>query len=307
MMQATKKILSVVAVVMATITVTAQNELIISQYIHNRYAVNPSFAGARNGLSIFGSFRKQWAGIENTPQSILLTAHAPLKHDNLVLGVQAYNQHIHQSSNTGLMAAVGYRVSTGKHQWLSFALQPGISLHKTDWTKVRLMDETTDDVFSENETSAAPLLGVGASWYGQKYFVGASVQSLLVSDDFDQRSAKFAPGDATYIATGGYLFDISDKFELQPSLLMRYKKGENTHLDATLSGIYNNFLWVSAGYRTDGDAVFGVAAQVAKRFRVAYHYEFTTGDLNGYNNGSHEISLQYDFIYKVKVVGPKFF
>jgi type IX secretion system PorP/SprF family membrane protein len=307
MMQATKKILTVVAAVLATLTTTAQNELIISQYIHNRYAVNPSFAGVRNGLSIFGSFRKQWAGIENTPQSILLTAHAPLKHDNLVLGLQAYSQHIHQSTNTGLMTAVGYRVSTGKHKWLSFALQPGVSLHKTNWADVRLMDEASDDVFSENETSVAPLLGVGASWYGLKYFVGFSVQSLLVSDDFDQRDAKFAPGDAVYVATGGMLFDMTDKFGLQPSMLMRFKKGEKSHLDATLSGIYNDFIWVSAGYRTDGDAVFGVAAQVAKRFRVAYHYEFTTGDLNGYNNGSHEISLQYDFIYKVKVVGPKFF
>ena len=33
----------------------------------------------------------------------------------------------------------------------------------------------------------------------------------------------------------------------------------------------------------------------------------TMGDLNGYNSGSHEISLQYDFIYKVKTVSHRFF
>ena len=293
--------------VLSSLAATAQNELIISQYIHNRYAVNPSFAGARNGLSVFGSYRKQWTGVENSPQSLLLTAHAPLKHENLVLGVEFYNQKIHQSSNSGIASAIGYRVSTGRHKWLSFALQPGLSFRKTDWSNVRLMDEKADEVFSENESSVAPTLGVGMSWYGLKHFLGVSVQSLFVSDDFDQRDAEFAPGDATYIGTAGVMFDFSDKFSLQPSVLMRIKSGEDTHFDGTLSGIYNKFLWISLGYRTDGEMVAGAAAQIAKRFRVAYHYEFTTGDLNGYNNGSHEISLQYDFIYKVKVVGPKFF
>ena len=85
-------------VLAASTQALAQNELIVSQYIHNRFAVNPSFAGARGGLSVFGGFRKQWATIENTPRSILLTAHSPLKNEKLTLGLSLYNQKIHECS-----------------------------------------------------------------------------------------------------------------------------------------------------------------------------------------------------------------
>ncbi len=293
-----------IAALISVIGATAQNDLIISQYIHNRYAVNPAFAGSREGLTFFGSYRKQWTGIENTPQSILFTTHAPLKKEHLVLGANIYTQSIHESRNSGIQATIGYRVNPSRHTKLAFALQGGASLRSTDWTKVVTIEEN-DAAFSENESSVSPLLGVGVAWYGKQFFVGASAVSLFVSDDFDQRDAEFSPSDATYIATGGYLFQ-ANKLGIQPSLLYSYQKDAD-HLDATLSFIYNDFIWLDFGYRTTDEMTAGLAIQALPQLRIAYNYDYNFGDLKSHTSGSHEISIQYDLVYKVKNIGPRFF
>ena len=43
------------------------------------------------------------------------------------------------------------------------------------------------------------------------------------------------------------------------------------------------------------------------RFKAAYSYSMDLGPLKSYSGGSHELTLQYDFIYKVRAVGPRFY
>lgn len=292
--------------VCTTSAVWAQNDLIVSQYIHNRFAINPAFAGCREGLSLFGSFRKQWSGIKKSPMSELITAHMPLKRENIVLGLSLYNQNIHQSMNAGVLATIGYRARVGERTWLSFALQPGVSMCSTDWSKVLTIDEG-DIVFEEKESSISPLLGFGVALYNKNLFAGLSVNSLMVSDDFEQRQGKFDPANSTYILTSGYLFKAGDDFKFQPSAMLSYDKKNSVTADVTLTAIFNNLIWANIAYRTTDDAIAGVAVQALPQLKVAYSYDFNFGDLNGYNSGSHEISLQYDLVYKVKTVGPRFF
>ncbi len=288
--------------------VEAQNELVVSQYMHNYFAVNPAFAGSRDGLTIFGSFRKQWSGIESTPMSQLLTLNTPMRHDKLTGGISVYNQTIHESRNSGILATVGYRTRISNSAWLGLALQPGAAFRSTDWTKVRTMDRDKEDVvFTEKKTGVAPLLGVGISVYGENFFAGVSTSTLFVTNDFDKADTEFAPADATYMACAGYWFNLSQGFAIQPSVLVDYSKANSTAANISLSGIWNDKVWVTLAYRTNKDATAGLAYSPNGRLKVAYSYTMTLGDLNGYNSGSHEISLQYDFIYKVKTVSHRFF
>lgn len=290
----------------AGIDARAQNELLVSQYMHNYFAVNPSFAGSRDGLTIFGSFRKQWAGIESAPMSELLSAHTPMRHEKLTAGISVYNQTIRESRNMGAMLAIGYRTKIGSDSWLGLALQPGAAFRSVDWTKMRTMQDD-DPVFAENHTGVAPLLGFGVSVYGDKFFAGVSTSSLLVTDDFDNVDTEFAPADATYILCGGYWFDIGTSFALQPSVMVDYSKKTDAAANFTLSAIWRDMFWLSAAYRTCDEATAGLAFKPNPRLKVAYSYTLSTGDIQSYNNGSHEVSLQYDFVYRVKTVSHRFF
>lgn len=298
-----KKTLTALALAMSGLVAQAQNDLIMSQYVHNRYALNAAFGGARECLSMAASYRKQWTGIENTPQSMLLTAHTSLKKEQITLGAEIFNQTIHQSSNSGAMLSIGYRVRTADKQWLSFALQPGLALRSTDWTKVHTIDP--DDIFSENVSATNPLLGFGVAWYGPKFFAGVSTTSLFVADDFEADGG-FAPDKAQYIATAGILLGSGD-VQVQPSVMASYQKPLGTKADITASAIYKDFVWVTAGYRTTKELTIGAAVQALPQLRVAYSYDYTSGDMKGYSTGSHEICIHYDMIFRTRNVGPRFF
>lgn len=300
-----RRIATAILLIFTALVSNAQNDLIVSQYIHNQYAINPAFAGNREGVTFFGSWRKQWMGIENTPTSILFTTHAPLKNDKLTIGLQAWNQKIHQSANTGIEVSLGYRTRLTSGTWLGLSLMPGVSIKSTDWTKLNLIQQD-DDVFGEKTSCTSPLLGFGASWYGKRHFAGISVTSLFINNEFDQTASSFAPTDAQYIITGGYLLGETD-IHIQPSAMASYSKAEKTNATVTLSGIYRDFIWLDAAYSTKNEINIGVAIQALPQMRIAYNYGLATGSLSGHSNGTHEISVQYDLVYLIKTVGPRFF
>ena len=151
-------------------TLFAQNDFLVTQYLHNRYAINPAFAGSREGLSLFGSFRKQWQGITGSPSSQLFTAHSPLRNNQMAVGLSAYNQKFMVAGNSGFSVTYAYRMQTSDNTWLSFALAPGVSFRNSDWSSISTI-EPGDLAFSSNERVVSPTLGFGTAWYSDRFFV----------------------------------------------------------------------------------------------------------------------------------------
>ena len=276
MIKTLRALAATAALAAATVSAWGQNELIVSQYMHNYFAVNPAFAGSREGLSLFGGFRKQWASIESSPTSAILTANTPMRHEKLTGGLSIYHQAIHESTNTGVMATVGYRTRVWRRATL------GVAIRSRNWEKVRTMDGQ-DDAFAEKETNAAPLLGVGVSLYGDKFFAGISTTSLIVTDDFERKDTKFAPADATYMACGGYWFDLGADVALQPSVLADYCKKTDAAATLSVSAIWREKVWLTLAGRTTKDATIGAAYKPNPQLKVAYSYTMSLG-----HNQSHE-------------------
>lgn len=284
----------------------AQNDYIVTQYIHNRYAINQAFAGARDGLSLFGSYRKQWSGIAGTPTSQLFTAHSPLRNENMALGVSAYNQKFMVAGNSGFSFTYAYRIHTTDASWLSFALSPGLSFKSADWSDVSTI-EPGDESFGSAEKSKSPTLGFGVAWYGQQFFAGVSTPSLFYADEFEGADTKFSPADATYAITAGYLWKINGSLGVQPSFLVRYNNVQGAVTDVNATIIYDHRFMLGFSYRSTQEVAATASFQLDRRLRVAYSYDYSMGDLKTYNRGTHEISLQYDFVYRRESVNPKFF
>ena len=78
-------------------------------------------------------------------------------------------------------------------------------------------------------------------------------------------------------------------------------------MDINATIIYDNMIWLGASYRTTKEYVALVGYQITPQLRFSYSFDYTTGDLATYNNGTHEIALQFDFGFKVNSPNPKFF
>lgn len=301
-----KKLLFLFISISSIGTLFAQNDFLVTQYLHNRYAINPAFAGSREGLSLFGSFRKQWQGITGSPSSQLFTAHSPLRNNQMAVGLNAYNQKFMVAGNSGFSVTYAYRMQTSDNTWLSFALAPGVSFRNSDWSSISTI-EPGDLAFSSNERVVSPTLGFGTAWYSDRFFAGFSIPSFFYNNAFDGEDTRFSLGDATYCLTAGYLFSLGGSWAIQPSLFMRYNQELKDITDVNATMIYDNRFLLGLSYRTTKEAAVTASFQVDRRLRVAYSYDYSVGKIGTYNRGSHEISIQYDFVHRSGSVNPKFF
>ena len=305
-MRSMNKLLLLVICFTITTVLSAQKEVNVSQYMLSRYAVNTAFGGSHEALSILGSYRQKWMGFNGTPTSLFFAAHAPLKKDAVALGLEFYNQSYNVVNESGFAGSYTYRVRTGNNIWLGFSLSGGLSFTSVNWGGVPLK-ETGDPVFVNEEKKSVPILGFGTAIYGESFFAGVSVPNFYYNDITTSEKASIDPGKAQFLLTGGYMFRLSDMFKVQPSALVIINRKEGNIIDASGSVIWNDMLWIGLTYRTIEEIVGMAAFQVLPQFRVAYSFDYNTGQLKNYNNGTHEFSLQYKFGYKVNTPSPKFF
>jgi type IX secretion system PorP/SprF family membrane protein len=283
-----------------------QKAMPLSQYVHNRFAINSAFAGSREVLSIFASFRKQWAGVPQSPTAQYFTGHTPLRNPRMALGVQVFNENIAIKNNFETSFSYAYRVHVNPYTWMAFSISGGLSSYAINWNQVTLEDRN-DEVFGGNESSIGPQAGFGWSIYNDKFFGGFSIPEFFTQDFEKLDGSNFEMEKIDYFLTGGYIIDISSLFALQPSFLTKISKDNGSWTDLSTTLIYNKMIWGGITYRTREELVFHMGWLLLPQLRVAYSYDYSLGDIGNFNHGSHEISIQYDFGYKVNTPSPKFF
>lgn len=301
-----KKIFLSVVVLVMWIPMFAQKEINVSQYMLNRYTINSAFGGSHDALSLLGSYRQKWSGINRAPSAQFFSAHAPLKNESVGLGIEVFSQNYSTMAETGFAGSYTYRVRPTTNSWLAFSLSGGMAFSNANWGDIDVKD-TGDAAFVGDEKRSIPVVGLATAWYGKSFFAGLSIPNFFYYDIASNEDAAFNPGNSQYLLTGGYTFQVSNDFKIQPSTLLIINRKEGTFYDLSGSVIYKNMLWVGATYRSTDDIVGMVAFQVIPQLRLAYSLDYSTGELKGYNNGTHEFSLQFNFGYKVKTSSPKFF
>lgn len=291
-----------------TVAAFAQKDLVMSQYMHNRYAVNSAFAGNREAISLFGSYRQKWVGFNGAPSEQYLSGHAPLKNKKVALGFDVFNQEYGVTRQTGASLSYTYRVLMDDNKRLSFGLNAGFVNYNSNWTSVKTLDPDLGNIFSSNESAGSPMVGLGIAWYNNHFFAGISVPNFIYFDIGKSETEGFAPDKSNYIATAGYLFNLSEHFDIQPSVLTRYNPQFKPIIDANVTAIYNKMIWLGASFRNNKDIVGLIGYQITNQMRFAYSFDYSAGSyLKSYNNGTHEISIQFDFGYKISTPNPKFF
>lgn len=293
-------------IILATSTGSAQKAMTISQYMHNRFAVNSSFAGSREVLSLFGSFRKQWAGLPQSPHAQYFTGHTPLKNQNMALGLQIFNEAFAIKNNLGLNLSYTYRVRIDPYTWMAFSASGGFSNYAINWNDVSLEDPE-DNVFGSNETSLGPQAGFGWSIYNDRFFGGISIPEFFHHNFEQLNGTELDFQEINYFFTAGYLLDLSSSIMLQPSFLLKMNTNNGTWSDLSATVIFEKMIWAGITYRTRDELIFLTGWQLLPQLRMAYSYDYSLGDIGNFNHGSHEISIQYDFGYKINTPSPKFF
>lgn len=282
---------------------------VTDQYVLNPLTINPAYAGNRGALNIAAFFRKQWVGVRGAPETMTLSVDAPLFDEKLGLGLIIINDKVGVTKESQFISNYAYKIALGEGS-LSFGLGAGVITTNTAWSDLVVLDPGDEYYLINSRRFIVPNFSFGTYYSYRNYFAGFSVPKFLsYKFNFDKNKYSIAidPGQYNYMLSTGYLYNISSKVKILPSMLLIYAPGQKILFDLNAHVNYIDRIWAGVSYR-NGRSMAGLFQfQINDQLKVAYTYGFDFGKLRTYSNGSHEIMLRYEFRYKVDVVNPLIF
>ena len=308
-----KKFLIIAFLVVTASSVFAQQEAMYTHYMYNTLAVNPAYAGTRGALTVTALHRSQWVGFEGAPLTQTLTLHTPLRNRKIGLGLSIINDVIGPDRNTGFYVDYSYKLKISKKAKLALGLKAGVSVLKSNLTSVSTT-ESDDPVFKNDvQSQVLPNFGFGMYYYTDNYYVGISIPRLLennYSENSISGSGDVLSGGKHYYFIAGAAMNLNDDFQLRPTMLVKMSSSAPIEVDLTALFVYQNRFSLGIMGRT-GDAVgLLVGVNVWQQLEIGYSFDWSfTNETQVYNNGSHEIFIRYDFVYKTttKIHSPRYF
>ena len=302
-------LLYIVLFICLSATSFGQLQPLIDQPHLNGQVINPAYAGSQEALNAGINSRTQWVGFEGSPSTHTLSLHSPLKNKKLNLGLVVLGDRLGSRKETGFLLNYAYRIDL---EWgkLSLGLAAGLTHLSTDQDLLHYRDQ--DDLLALNPEQRAllPEFSIGSYFYNDRYYIGVSMP-LFLGHPIRERTGNYGIGfkasEATYILTGGYLFKLSDSFEVLPSVLLKTNPANNTQLDFYSNVIYRERFWLGAGIRSNGSLSGLFQVQINPQLRIGYSYAYELSELSSYQQGSHEIVIRYNFRYLLNVVSPRYF
>lgn len=305
-----------------------------TQYIFNQYLLNPALSGIENYVDFKAGYRKQWAGINDAPQTSFVSAHWALGDNQLWSNAltsfpeqtgnpmdRNYMQNYTSSPShhgmgvTAVLDKTGpikrldanvtyaYHLQLSNNFNLSAGVAAGLSSISLDINALTFENPNEPSLNRAITNQLRPDLSVGLWLYGSRMFAGVSVQQVLsqklsFSGDDAYNQGKAVPH---FFATAGYKFFLDDEIAAVPSVMVKYVQPSPVSIDLNMKLAFRDKLWLGGSYRKDDSFSAMAGFNIGKMVNLTYSYDFTTSDLNQVSNGSHEIvlGLLLNNIYKV--------
>ena len=270
----------------------AQQYPLFSHYLLNDYAFNPAQAGQTDYLDMRFVYRTQWVGIDNAPQTQVLSANSKIK--NLPIGVGGFVF----NDQAGLIKRTGGSVSASFVQQLTEKVRASVGVNAL-FTQLRLDDQfvagdpdVDPTIVNGSEGTFVPEFSAGVMVRSSDgWFIGLSVPQIFETQiDFTQ-DVQESFLNRHYYLMGGYKIPVSDGLAVEPSIMFKYFQTSDIQYEGSLRLFFQDKFWIGGSYRTGGAAVGLLGAELNKRFTLAYAYDMAASALNDVNSGSHEITL----------------
>lgn len=285
----------------------AQQQVMFTQYMFNGLAINPAYAGSHDHISATFLAREQWVGLEGAPASQTFSIHSPFNASGSAnIGALLIHDKIGVTDQTTAYLAFAYRIRFSGSARLAFGLQGGISNYNSKFSRI----SNIDPVFANGDVNVnRPNFGTGIYFNTNRLFAGVSVPQLIRSKLDVNNSDSDSRLERHYFGYAGYVFDISRDLKFKPNLLIKYVENAPVEFDINANFLIKDIIWAGLSYRSfdSFDALFQI--QLTKQFQFGYAYDFaTTTDLRRVNAGSHELMIQYSFVFgKKKIISPRYF
>ena len=273
----------------------------------NKFSFNPAYAGLDNAVSITGVYRKQWAGLTNSPNTQNISAHMPLYILSGGIGINVENESLGLEQNLLATLSYNFQLPVGKIGVLAIGASGGIFQKTLDGSRILTPEGQYNELTinhndnlplpTTNVSELTPTFNAGIYFQTETFEAGLSATHIL--EPVISGTTLSAKISRNYFFNAAYQFDLLRSITVHPSILIKTDLIE-TQMEASVLFEYNENIFVGGSFRgyntnTIDAASLIVGIRLSEKLKVAYAYDFTLSDLSLVSTGSHEILLNYQF------------
>ena len=301
----------------------AQQLPIYSQYLYNKFLINPAHAGSDGYTSYNVTAREQWIGYSGAPRTYSLswqmrflkkpyevklkssnrTTYRPKTDGKVGLGAYIF------SDRNGLIQRTGFQATYAYHLWLQPNTQLSLGLAVTGYHFIVNADETSFEDPNEPWLTDNLRRGVfvpdadfGIYLLNPKFDLGISAQQLFGAaakiGDYAYRNFRM---NRHFYVFGSYYIDLGNKSELEPSVLAKMSEELLPQADFGLTYIYDQNIWSGLTYRTGGGIIANIRFKYVPKHSMktamffGYAVDFTLNQIQRVTYGTHELTMAIKF------------
>jgi type IX secretion system PorP/SprF family membrane protein len=296
----TKNLFLFTMVFVLSLPLAAQQLPLFSIYRDQRQILNPAdmsnnYLLNEMNISLGASYRNQWLGIEDSPQTQALSFEYINDDNHIILGGHILNDQAGKLGQTGIYGRFAYRLELSRRidQALVFGIGAGMVQYRARLSEITFAE--TEDFALVDDNLIYPDFSLGAFYhYKDQLYAGLSAPqifglSTVFRDSSDQRSIDIRRSPHLYGVVGGFIdvawFGSSTSF-IEPSLWLRYVPHSPISADLNVRYQISDFYWLGVG------GGIGWGAQ----FSSSLHFEtgFQLGEAVNIYNGQWKIGFAYD-------------
>ena len=291
-----------------------------SQYIYNKFLLNPAVAGSDGYTSLNLTARKQWVGLSGSPQTFSFSGQTRFLKRGHIIKLKNNNKTIFRPQNdarvglgasvfnyqSGLIQRSGFQFAYAYHLWLqkmtqlSFGLSFSGTYFKINENELSLEDQN-DPLLNDNLRRGIfiPDATFGVYLLNRQYNLGFSVNQLLgASVKIGNDAYSNYTLNRHYYLFCSYSFLTGSDDELRPAVLIMMSEALKPVItplaDIGINYVHNQAFWAGLTYRTSGAIIANFGFKY-NRLYMGYSFDFTLQEIQRITYGTHEINVAWKF------------
>lgn len=311
-----RKHLLIIFLILTGSRVFGQQLPIYSQYLYNKFLINPAVAGSDGYTSFSLTAREQWVGYSGAPRTFSFSFQERILKKSYILKQTRVRREVFRpksdgkvglggyvfSDKNGLVQRTGFQASYAYHMWLANSTQLSMGLAFTAYhykiNDKEINFEDPNEPWLNNDLRRGmivPDATFGVYLLNARYSLGFSADQLFGAaakiGSFTYNNFRMS---RHYYLFGSYDFMLNSYADLQPSFLLMMSDQIKPQADIGVTYIYNQDFWAGLAFRTSGAIIANVGVKYQNIF-IGYGFDFTLQEIQRITYGTHEITFALKF------------
>ncbi len=298
-----------------TINLSAQQLPTFINYTNNWSLLNPAAVSPDfliddyYRLSVQATYRQQWIGVEDAPQTQSLAATWMPENNPILLGGQLLNDNTGAIGLTGAYGQFAYRLQVNRRHFLSLGINAGLVQYRVKVSEINLL-EKNDILAGQDGNRLFPDFGLGFFYqYDDWFYAGVSVpQTFGITNTFaatDNRKYQLTRARHYYAMAGANIYLNKEKtsyFAL--SSWAKYLPNAPFTIDINAKYYFQDIFWLGVGggsanlaHLEVGFIIGNGIGYLDNRLMLGFGYDFALNSTAQLLGNTMEITMRYSIDY----------